>query len=79
MGGSAGLDVSTGSGDIALDDVAGSLELQTGSGDIEGHALREVARLDVGTGSGQVALSLDAARLAGSEVEAASGDVRISS
>ena len=67
--------VHTGSGDVALDDVAGSLELRTGSGDIEGRALREVERLDVGTGSGQVTLSLDAARLAGGEVEAASGDV----
>ena len=70
--------IHTGSGDVAVDDVAGSLELQTGSGDIEGRALREVERLDVGTGSGQVTLSLDASRLAGGEVEAASGDVALS-
>ena len=67
--------VHTGSGDVALDAVAGSLALQTGSGDIRGRARRGVERLDGGTGSGQVVLSLDAARFAGGDVEAASGDV----
>ena len=70
--------IHTGSGDVALDDVGGSLELRTGSGDIAGRALRDVEHLDAGTGSGEISLALDAARLGGGEVEAASGDVELS-
>ncbi len=53
-----GVDVSSGSGDVELEDIAGGVRADTGSGNVRGH--RVAGPVDVSTGSGDVRLDLAA-------------------
>jgi hypothetical protein len=69
------VELHTGSGDISIDDMRGTLTLRTGSGDIEGWDLGG-AELDADTGSGDVDLAVadPAERI---HVHTGSGDVAL--
>jgi DUF4097 and DUF4098 domain-containing protein YvlB len=71
VGGSAGLDVSTGSGDVSAERIRGEVTIRTGSGDVR-LARADAMKVSIHTGSGDVALD----DVAGSLVlQTGSGDI----
>jgi len=69
--------VRTGSGEITLHSVSGSLEAHTGSGEIRGEEMTVAGALDLDTGSGDIRLGGDFAGLSEARVETGSGDVSL--
>jgi DUF4097 and DUF4098 domain-containing protein YvlB len=73
------MQIETGSGDLRLGDVIGSLRARTGSGDVEISKLGAGAELDIATGSGDVEADGDFAALRDVTIRTGSGDVDLRS
>jgi DUF4097 and DUF4098 domain-containing protein YvlB len=73
----SGADLDTGSGDITLQDVSGSLNLRAGSGDIRGSGLKSTTVIESHSGSGDVTLSGDLGDLVRLTADTGSGDIMI--
>jgi DUF4097 and DUF4098 domain-containing protein YvlB len=71
VGGSSGLEASTGSGDVVAERVRGPVSISTGSGDVR-LARSEAGKVSVNTGSGDVALDEVSGSL---DLQTGSGDI----